>query len=195
MYVILGYLHCMSRIGRTAFRRRIQTAMAATTLAIALTAPSAGASEAASKPSKTHSLYQSRELWATIDVCGPKDQASTIGIRGSMPSDGHEKDAMYMRFIVQSLDTATKQWADLGKNADSGFVAVGTAKSIRQAGRSFELVPASGSPPATLRGVVDFQWRRGKTIVGATSRITSAEHKSLAGADPEGYSAATCSLA
>jgi hypothetical protein len=190
MYVILGYLHCMSTIGRAAFRRRIQTAVAATALALVLTTPSAGASVA-----KTRSLYQSRQLWATIDVCAPKDQANTIGIRGSMPSDGHEKDAMYMRFIVQSLDTATKQWADLGKNADSGFVAVGSAKSIRQAGRSFELVPASGSPPATLRGVVDFQWRRGKTIVGSASRITSAEHKSLAGADPEGYSAATCSLA
>jgi len=195
MYVILGYLHCMSTIARGTFRRRIQTTVAATTLALVLTTPSTGASGASGESSKTHSLYQSRQLWATIDVCGPKDQANTIGIRGSMPSDGHEKDAMYMRFIVQSLDTATKQWADLGKNADSGFVVVGSAKSIRQAGRSFELVPASGSPPATLRGVVDFQWRRGKTIVGSTSRITSTEHKSLAGADPEGYSAATCSLA
>jgi hypothetical protein len=184
----------MSTTGRTVFWRRILNAMATATVAFVLVTPITGAHAATVKPSKMHALYQSRDLWATLNVCGPKDQPNTIGIRGSMPSDGHEKDVMYMRFIVQSLDATTKQWTDLGKNADSGFVAVGSAKSIRQAGRSFELVPASGGPPAMLRGVVDFQWRRGNAIVGSVSRVTSTEHKSLAGADPEGYSAATCSL-
>jgi hypothetical protein len=184
----------MPTSGRTAFRRRGVIAMAAAASWLALAAPISFADAASEKPAKTHLLYQSHELWATLDVCGPKDQPNTIGIRGSMPSDGHEKDTMYMRFIVQSLDTTTKHWIDLGKNADSGFVAVGSAKSIRQAGRSFELVPASGAPAAMLRGVVDFQWRRGNTVVAAVSRTTSAEHKSLAGADPEGYSAATCSI-
>ncbi len=38
-----------------------------------------------------HSLLHSRELWATVDVCNPKDQPNTVGIRGSMPGDGMPK--------------------------------------------------------------------------------------------------------
>jgi hypothetical protein len=192
MYMNLGYLHCMPTLGRRAFRRQIQIVTVAVTSWLALATPALSASASKGRPSKAHSLYQSRELWATIDVCAAKDQPNTIGIRGSMPSDGHPKDTMLMRFIVQSLDTTTQKWANLGTKADSGFVSVGSAKSIRQGGRSFELVPASGS--VQLRGVVDFQWRRAGTVVDSVSRVTTAEHKSLAGADPEGFSAATCTL-
>ena len=45
-----------------------------------------------------------------------------------------------MRFRLQYLDAATKQWVDLSTAARPGFVAVGAAKSARQAGRSFQLV-------------------------------------------------------
>ncbi len=99
-----------------------------------------------------------------------------------------------MRFRLQYLDSATKQWVDLANGADSGFVAVGTAKSARQTGRSFQLVPVAGKPAVQLRGVVSFQWRHGAAVVYSVSRPTTAGHESLAGADPKGYSAAECSL-
>ena len=103
-------------------------------------------------------LAKSPELWATVDICNTPHHPDTIGIRGSMPTDGHPHDTMYMRFLVQSLDATTKQWADLGKSADSGFVPIGSAASTRQAGRTFEFKP---TPTAyTLRGLVEFQWRR-----------------------------------
>jgi hypothetical protein len=139
-------------------------------------------------------LLQSPELWATIDVCNPSDQPDTVGIRGSMPGDEHSKDEMYMRFRLQYLDSSTKQWVDLENGADSGYVAVGAAKSARQTGRSFQLVPIAGKPPVTLRGVVSFQWRRGANIEYTVSRPTTAAHDSLAGADPKGFSAAECPL-
>jgi hypothetical protein len=139
-------------------------------------------------------LLQSPQLWATVDVCNPADQPNTVGIRGSMPGDAHAKDEMYMRFRLQYLDSATKQWIDLANGADSGFVAVGAAKSARQTGRSFQLVPVAGKPPVELRGVVDFQWRRGSNVVFGVSRPTTAGHTSLAGADPANFSAADCSL-
>jgi hypothetical protein len=44
----------------------------------------------------------------------------------------------------------------------------------------------------TLRGVVDFEWRQGKKVEVSGTEPTSAGHKSLAGADPADYSAATC---
>jgi hypothetical protein len=139
-------------------------------------------------------LLQSPQLWATIDVCTPSDQPDTIGVRGSMPGDEHSKDEMYMRFRLQYLDSSSEQWVDLANGADSGFVAVGSAKAARQTGRSFQLVPVAGKPAITMRGVVSFQWRHGSTVEYTVSRPTTSGHQSLAGADPKGFSSAECLL-
>jgi hypothetical protein len=164
--------------------RRFAPALAAAGALVAVTG-------ALARPSFTP-LAKSPELWATVDICNAPHHPNTIGIRGSMPSDGHPHDAMYMRFLVQSLDATTKQWADLGKSADSGFVPIGSAASTRQAGRTFELKP---TPTAyTLRGQVEFQWRRSGHVVHLVSLPSTAGHKSLAGAEPKGFSAATCTL-
>jgi len=136
-------------------------------------------------------LLKSPELWATVDICNAPRHPYTIGIRGSMPGDGHPHDAMYMRFLVQSQN-ATKQWSDIGKSADSGFVPIGSGTSARQAGRTFEFKPSPTS--YTLRGEVQFQWRRAGRVVHLASLFTSAGHKSLAGAEPKGFSAASCVL-
>jgi hypothetical protein len=149
---------------------------------------------AAFAPAAAHSLLHSRELWATVDVCSPKDQPNTIGIRGSMPGDSHAKDVMYMRFRVQYLDVTTKKWLNLTQGADSGFLKVGSAQLARQAGRSFQFAPVAGKPAVSLRGEVIFQWRRRTTVLQTATVSTTAGHKSLAGADPRGYSAATCTL-
>jgi hypothetical protein len=141
-----------------------------------------------------HSLLQSRELWATVDICNPPDQANTVGIRGSMPGDGRPKDAMFMSFRVQYLDATTHKWVDLAQGANSGFVAVGSAKTTRQAGHSFQFAPKANALAFTLRGVVSYQWRRGKRVVHSASRPTTTGHQSLAGADPAEFSAASCSL-
>lgn len=151
----------------------------------------AGASTQNHHPA-AHSLLTSRNLWATVDVCSPTDQPNTVGIRGSMPSDMHPKDEMFMRFQLQYLNVTTKEWVDVGPSADSGFFKVGNASTVRQAGRTFELVPPSGT--YTLRGYLEFQWRRGAHVAHSVSRLTAAGHTSLAGADPPNYSAASCEL-
>ncbi len=149
---------------------------------------------AAVTPSAAHPLEHSRELWATVDVCGPKDQPETIGIRGSMPGDGHATDTMYMRFRVQYLNPTTGKWLELGQGADSGFLKVGSGALTRQAGRSFQLALTSSKSTYTLRGYVIFQLRKGATVIETAARPTAAGHTSLAGADPRGFSAATCAL-
>jgi hypothetical protein len=150
---------------------------------------------AAARSAPAHSVTHSRELWATVDVCNPKDQPGTIGIRGSMPGDGHGKDVMYMRFRVQYLDPTKKEWLDLGKGGDSGPQKLGSGALTRQGGFSVELAPLAGKPAFTLRGYVIFQWRRGATVLQSATRLTTAGHASAAGADPRGFSAATCKLA
>lgn len=140
----------------------------------------------------TQPLYRSRLLWSTIDVCNPTDQPDTVGIRGSMPGDHQAHDAMYMRFRLQYMDPSTKVWTDLMKASATSYIGVGTGADPRQAGRSFQLSPVAGQPGFTLRGVVSFQWRRGKTVLAQISRATSAGRDSLAGTDPAGFSAASC---
>jgi hypothetical protein len=149
---------------------------------------------AAIAPAAAHSLLHSRELWATVDVCNPKDQPHTIGIRGSMPGDGRSKDTMYMRVRVQYQDPSTKKWLYMSKGGDSGLLKLGSASVVRQGGFSVELAPVAGSAGFTLRGYVTFQWRRGQTVLQTATRITASGHKSQANADPPGYSAAICKL-
>lgn len=142
-------------------------------------------------PGSMHALERSRSLWATVDVCNPKDQPNTIGVRGSMPGDRHAGDSLYMRFRVQYQESSG-HWAYVARGADSGFLKVGSGQTARQVGRSFQF--ASGHQAFTLRGYVIFQWRSGSQVRGSVARATSAGHTSLAGADPKGYSAAYCKL-
>jgi hypothetical protein len=174
-------------------------ALAALLVALALLVPTpalaaAGASPVAHRAAfGPRALRLSRELWATIDVCKPSDQPNTVGIRGSMPGDGQAHDTMYMSFRLQYMNATTSQWVDLSKSVPP-FVAVGAAKTARQGGSSFELKPVAGQSAFTMRGVVDFQWRRGGTVVASLSRASTAGHQSLAGADPATFTAATCMI-
>jgi hypothetical protein len=153
-----------------------------------------GLAPAASGGTAAHAtaLTQSPELWATVDLCNTPHHPDEIGIRGSMPSDGHPHDIMYMRFLVQSLDTTTHQWADIGGSADSGFERIGLATITRQSGHNFGFTPSTTA--YTMRGLVEFQWRRAGHVVHLAARPTSAHRTSLAGAEPKGFSAATCTL-
>jgi hypothetical protein len=176
--------------------KRPLTAIAALLAATSIASPAAdGASvgKRAAQAPEVASLLRSRLLWSTIDICNPADQPNTVGIRGSMPGDHHSHDTMYMRFRLQYMDAAAKTWTDLSK-ATASYAVVGTGLAARQAGRSFQLNPVAGQPAFTLRGVVNFQWRRGANVLAQVSRTTTPGRVSLAGSDPSGFSAATCAI-
>jgi hypothetical protein len=155
-------------------------------------ARSAPAARAASNGTSGRSLLHSRELWATVDVCDPADQPDTIGIRGSMPGDDNAQDTLYMDFQLQFLQKSS--WVDLTHGGSSGLIELGSAKSARQGGSSFQLMPVKHKPGYTLRGLVTFQWRRGSKVLYEVTRATSAGHQGVADADPPGYSAAECTI-
>jgi hypothetical protein len=130
------------------------------------------------------------EPWATVNVCDTAKQPDTIGIRASMP--GSTKGLrLSMRFRVQyKVDDDT--WEDVD-NADSGWRLVGTSKGVAvESGWSFSFTKPS--KPVTLRGVVRFRWRKGDALPRTAEAATEGGHKSSAGSDPVGYSAANCSL-
>jgi len=130
------------------------------------------------------------EPWATVNVCDTAKQPDAIGIRASMP--GAPKGArLMMRFRVQYRDSEG-EWADV-EDADSGWRTVGVARGVAvESGWSFEF--ARPARTVVLRGVVRFRWRRGDTLPRQDEVATEAGHRSSAGADPSGYSAATCAL-
>lgn len=172
--------------------KRIATlAMLTLPLAIASWLPSASQARPAVAGDGQHG---SRELWATVDICRSKPKP-TIGIRGSMPSDGRPHDVMYMRFQIQYLDQTTKRWTDVPKGGSSSFVALGSADTTRQEGRTFTLaaIPA-GAAPYEMRGAVEYQWRRRGHVVRSQTRTTTADHRNAAGAIPPHFSSATCTV-
>lgn len=138
-------------------------------------------------------LMRSRELWATIDVCNSAKQPNTVGIRGSMPGDGKPSDKLYMSFGLEYLD-AVNEWAAL-PSSSSGWVLVGAgSSSARQSGWSFTLKPPHTRGRFVLRGTVRFRWMRAGHQFARATLPTTAGRKALVGAEPEGFSAARCSL-
>lgn len=163
--------------------------MARSALAVALAALAlapTGADAAAPKP------------WATVNVCDTAKHPNTIGVRASMPGAERKRVRMYMRFRVQWRDRTDGRWHNLleGRGGDSGWVSLGRSRKGRgrQAGQLFRFAAPEPGSPQVLRGRVDFQWRIGRDVVRHATAITEKGHRSAAGSDPKGHSAATCVL-
>ena len=150
------------------------------TVAAALLAPGA----AAARPAGAD------RLWATVNVCDTAKHANEVGIRASMP--GTPRNAVRrLRFRVQWRDGDRWRYVT---GADSGWRKLSRSRGRAiESGWSFEFEPPSKA--ITFRGVVRFRWLRDGRVIGRAVEITEAGHRSTAGSDPVGYSAATCSIA
>jgi hypothetical protein len=146
---------------------------------------------ASAEAAQGRTVDKSRHLWATVNICDTPQSPDTVGIRASMPGSGRKGERMYMRFRVQYRGTDGR-WHDfLGRGASSGYKPVGAATfKARQSGWTFgfDLQPGQQHD---LRGVVNYQWRRGTRVVRRATKSTTAGHKTAL-SEPKGYSAATC---
>ena len=141
------------------------------------------------------SIYQSKSLWATINVCDTAAQPDTVGVRASIPGSGRRTERMWLRFQIQYFDSAEGLWHNLLQGGDSGWIKVGSARyRVRQSGWTFRFAAPAAGTTQMLRGAVTFEWRRGTKIVRRARKRTSEGHESSAGSDPPGFSAATCEL-
>jgi hypothetical protein len=179
--------------GAAATRLGAPVAMLAFAVALASGAAVAGAAVPAPGRTPARSLLASRNLWATIDICGPPNQRYTVGIRGSMPGDGEAGDRMFMSFRLQQEVPSTGRWRNFGPAGE--YQPVGGGGMTRQAGASFEVRSGRGHRTLVLRGLVMFQWRRSGRVLAQGERFTSRGHESTAGADPPHYTAGNCTIA
>ena len=149
---------------------------------------------AAPAAARTPDPRTSSDLWATINVCDTAAHPDTIGIRGSMPGIGR-KTGLWMRFQVQFLSSDDGKWHNLDESADSAWKKIGTARNrVIESGQNFTFRPPEGGGAHTLRGAVWFKWAfKGRTL-RKLREITESGHRSTAGADPDGYSAAICQI-
>jgi len=148
-----------------------------------------GSALAAPAVAPAQSLAGDRQ-WATVNICDTTKHPNEVGIRASMPGTPRGVGRR-MRFRVQFRDG--DRWRYV-RGADSGWRRVRRAAGRAvESGWSFQFAPPARA--TTFRGVVRFRWVRDGRVVRRATEITENGHRSTAGADPEGYSAATCSIA
>ncbi len=136
-----------------------------------------------------------RSAWATVNVCDTAASPNTIGIRALVPGARSRSETRHVRFVVQYYSREDERWYRVTEGGDSGYLKAGRGRKARQLGRSFRIEPPRGES-VMLRGRVYFQWRvNGKGVVRRARAVTRKGHRSSAGDDPSGYSAATCTIA
>ena len=148
----------------------------------------------AAAPAAGRAPAEAPDPWATVNVCDTTERPNQMGIRGGMPGLGRHT-SMYMRFRVQYRDPAGR-WRLVRRGADSGWRRIAAARGgEHDAGWTFEFRPPAAGGAHVLRGVVTFEWRRGRRVVEHARELTEAGHPGTAGAVPEDFSAATCEIA
>ncbi len=110
-----------------------------------------------------------RDPWATVNVCDTAAAPDTIGIRASMPALRSGQEERYMRFVVQYFSRADRRWYRVAAGGDSGYLSIGKGRKARQFGRSLRIEPVAGQP-VLLRGRVFFQWRLKGQVVRRAQR-------------------------
>lgn len=160
---------------------RLIPAAVAAALAFAVAVPAA----AAPRP---------RDLWATVNVCDTEAHPNQLGVRARMPGNG-TRQTMYMRFRVHYFSEQEGIWHNVGGTGISRWIRLGSARiRHREAGYTFSFDPPAAGTRFILRGVVEYRWRRGRTIVRRARTNTKGGFESTRGADPPGYSSGVCEI-
>lgn len=176
------------------YSRRVPAPRRLAAASLAALATTAGLA-AGPAPAGAAKVEKSPLLWATVNRCLTSSDRYAVGIRASMPGVGDPRQRMYMRFQLQYFDASAKRWKSMGGVADSGFILVGNAGfKRRESGNSFGISAPPSGGEWRLRGVVTFEWRRGKKVVTRVRERTVAGHEGTRGSSPKGFSAAECTI-
>ena len=143
-------------------------------------------------------------LWATVNICDTPRSPDAMGLRASIPGNGHAQ-RMYVRFSAQWYSGLRQAWIDVPRGR-SPWVYAGSARYVaRQVGWTFDFVTPAYGKAYVLRGSVEYQWRALKKAKGARrstwavaksrEQFTRTGVKGVDGGEPKGTSKAMCAIA
>jgi hypothetical protein len=131
-------------------------------------------------------------FWATVNICDTAEHPNALGVRGSMPGNGR-RQRMFMRFTAQYWSGREQAWKTVGGAGVSPWVHVGSARYVsRQMGWTFVFAQPATGITFTMRGVVEYEWRKGDRVLKRKSRVTKTGVEDVDGGDPPNLSKAMC---
>jgi hypothetical protein len=162
-------------------------------VALALAAPASAPSSTSPTPGQIRQALStarhSKNLWATVNVCGPHRAPHTLGIRAQMPALGFAAQ-LWVRIQVDYWNVAKQRFVRVADPHARGLVSLGTVTAgLQQGGESFAFTHG-----AYLRATVTFSYRRHGKLLLQLTRHTSAGHPGADQGIPPHHSAATCRL-
>lgn len=128
-------------------------------------------------PARERSLDE--ELWATVNLCDPRERPGAVGVRVSMPPRG-EGRAQWIRIRIEYWDGWRRVWRLVRSGGDSGWDRVGGGEETVLTGYTFGFRQPSAGRRIVMRGRVDFEWREGIEVTARERRRTEGGH-----ADPD----------
>jgi hypothetical protein len=176
----------------------VRVALATTVLALAVIAapPHALAKSASRAPTPAQirravrAAEGSSSLWATINICSSRRYPHTLGVRGQMPALGFSA-SLSMLIQANSWSNAKRRFIPDPSPKATVNVTLGKVSSgLQQDGGLFSF-PADTGP---LNATIVFTWTRDGTVLGQTTRRTTAGHMDADFGSPPRFSAAQCRI-
>jgi hypothetical protein len=133
-----------------------------------------------------HRAEQSRDLWATVNICNTKRHPDVIGIRAQMPALGF-LERLHMDLGIEYL--ANHAFKPVPKTTKSISIAP-VRSGLHQGGITFSFPAHTGY----LRGSATFEWSRGSKLLGRVIAKTSPGHRTADFGDPPGFSSWNCMI-
>jgi len=143
------------------------TVVIATTIAIALTLPGVAVGQSST-----------RSPWATVNLCDLPSRPGAVGVRVRIPNRADA--AQWTRIRLQFFDGTTRAWRLVRSGGDAGWTKLSDGGGPVTGGTTFTFPPPRAGARIVVRGLVDFEWRRGTTVVSRARVKTTSGHRNAA---------------
>ena len=115
-----------------------------------------------------------RHPWATINICDPPAKPGAVGVRAFLPP--RRGGTQWARVRLEYFDATARVWRPVRSGGDGGWTRIGSGRRPVLGGTTVTFpVPAAGRR-IVLRGLVAFQWRRGRHVLARARVRTAAGH-------------------
>jgi hypothetical protein len=115
------------------------------------------------------------DLWATVNLCDAPTQPGGVGVRVSIPRE-QGAPQQWARIRLQWFDGNARAWRALHSGGDAGWTRIGVGTRLVQGGTTFSFPPPAAGARIVVRGVVEIQWRDGKSVVDHARLRTTEGH-------------------